>query len=362
MDKRLWADRLTKVNDKIAWSTWSILSAKPRVELVHQRDIPGEPGDYEFVRRCVGPAYIEPRFGYVIGGNSYLIEESLLPNFSFHKPPWRIGLASSRDFAKTRRGRGKRIEYHPKVISLRHFWEWNYYHFYLDVLGKIQLFDEVGIDPTTPIVLGRYAMELPFVQQVISQGDLQKRNWIIQDNCYVLADEVYYCRTRQRYKDKMDHVMDLMGVSNHIDHYNDRVFLTRKKDGPRSILNMDQVEPVLCEYDFHIVDTAQMPISEQIDIFSKARYLLAVHGAGMTNLMYRRDAPMSVLEIHAIGFVGDDAHELYRRVDFRNMCREWGHQFYRLACRPGGNPDPLHASIYIDPTELRQKIEQMLAA
>jgi hypothetical protein len=351
MNTPLWADRLIRMSGKTTWSAWSSLITRPHVELIHQRDIPGEPEGYEFVRRCVEPTYIEPVFGYAISGNGYLIEESLLPNFPYPKPPWRVGLASPKDFYKAQRGTGKRITHHSKVISLRHFWEWNYYHFYLDVLGKIQLFDKIGIDPTTPIILGRYAIELPFVQQVISQGDLKQRNWIVQDNNYVLADEVYYCRTRQSYKDKIDHVLDLMRVPNHLDRYSDRIFLARKRDGPRSIANMDHIEPIVREYGFRIIDTAELSIAEQIDLFSKVRYLLAVHGAGMTNMIFRRDAPMSVLEIHATTYVSED---------FRNMCHEWGYQFDRLACFPSGSANPQHASIHIDPLHLRQKIEHML--
>jgi hypothetical protein len=346
-----WTERLVRASGKLAWSAQSIMAPKPHIELLHRRHIPDERDGDEYVKLCAGSTYIEPAWGYVISSSGYLIDESLLPNFFYHKPPWRIGLASPKAFWEARRGVGKRVEYHPRVISLRHFWEWNYYHFYLDVLGKIQLFDEIGIDPTTPLVLGRYAIELPFVQQIINRGALKERNWIIQDNCYVVADEVYYCRTRQCYKAKMDHLMDLMGIPNHLDNYSNRIFLTRKRNGPRSIANMDQIEPILREYGFRIIDAAELSIAEQIDEFSKTRYLVAIHGAGMTNMSFRRDAPLSVLEIHLATWVNED---------FRNMCREWGYEIDRLACQPAGGANPLHAYVYIDPLQLRRKIEQML--
>lgn len=351
MDYRLWIHRLKRVAVKTAWSAWSTVVAKPRVELVHQRDIPGEPREYEFVRRCVGSAYIEPLYGYVIGGNGYLLGDSLLTNYPFTKPPWRNGLTSPWQFMKARHDGGVHFERHRSVISLRHFWEWNYFHFFVDVLGKLRLFDESGIDPSTPIVLGYYAVELPFVQQVIGLGQLKQRNWIIQGNTCVLADEVFYGRTRQGYRHKLDYVMDLMGVPKPPDSFNDRIFLTRKKGGSRSVTNLDQVEAVLQEYGFRIVDTAGLSIAEQIDLFSKARYLLGVHGAGMTNIMFRRGAPLSVLEFHPATYVTDD---------FLIMCREWGYRFDRLACNPVGSSIPQHASIHIDPAQLRQKIEQML--
>ncbi|MBP1465153.1 hypothetical protein EYB53_005485 [Candidatus Chloroploca sp. M-50] len=59
---------------------------------------------------------------------------------------------------------------------------------------------------------------------------------------------------------------------------------------------------------------------------------------------------MSVLEIHAENFVNDD---------FKEMCGEWSFGFDRLACRPDNTPAP-QASIWINPEQLKLKIEQML--
>lgn len=346
----MWRNRLTKVTSKLTWATWSMLNSKPLIEFVHQRNDGTGDTHGEFVCRAVGPIYLEPTFGYLISEDGYLLEESLLPNFSHPHPAWRVALPTPRAFTKARRS-DRQVQHHRCVISLRHLWEWNYYHFYLDVLGKLQLFDHIGIDPETPLVLGRYARELPFVQQVLAQGKLPARNWIIQDDGYIVADEIYFCRTRQRYKDKMDYLLDYMDVPNRPAADHKRIFLSRRQGTPRSVLNMAQIKPLLDAYDFQIIDTAGLSVTKQIDLFAKTGYLLAVHGAGMTNLIFRRDAPMSVVEIHPTTYVS---------VDYRNMCHEWGYQFDRLVCLPDDNPNPQHANLYIDPIQLEQKIEQML--
>jgi capsular polysaccharide biosynthesis protein len=150
----------------------------------------------------------------------------------------------------------------------------------------------------------------------------------------------------------MDHLLDLMNVpAGAHDESANRVFLTRPP-GPRSILNMDEVEPVLKEYDFEIADTSAMSVDEQITVFARARYLLAVHGAGMTNIIFRRGAPLSVLEIHP---------EVHCSQDFMNMCREWSYEHDRLSCRTGGSRDYRHASLHVDPGALRARIERMLS-
>jgi hypothetical protein len=342
-----------KAVNRSGWS--SLAHARPGAEIqtVWSRDV--EHGGVlatEFVKRSIGPSYIEPKYGYVIHRSGVLLDESMLPIQRLRKPMWRNGTPSLPSFVRARPLRATQVVHYASVISLRHWWEWNYYHFLLDVLGKLSLFDGIGLDPETPIVLGRYAMELPFVRQMLARGELADRNWIIQDNFHVCASEIYYCRSFEGYRTKMDHLLDLMAVpSNENDQSTRRVFLTRPP-GPRSVLNMDEVVPVLNEYDFEIVDTTNMPVDEQIEIFARTRYLLAVHGAGMTNMIFRRDAPMSVLEIHP---------EVYVSEDMMNMCHEWSYDHDRLACSPGGSRRSQHSSLYVDPVALRTHIQRMLA-
>jgi hypothetical protein len=346
---------------KFSWTGWSALSPAPRIDPVFKRKVPASihelhveeaGGPFEFVKRACGKLYIELEWGYVISSNGHLIEEPTAPNFEYTIPRWRLGMPSPVGFVQARRGRARTVR-HRSVISLRHPWEWNYYHFYLDVLGKMRIFDELGIDQSTPLVVGRYAMELPFAQQVLQTGGLKDRTWIVQADTYVLADEVYYCRTKQSHKFKADYFLDLMGVPACRDEFNERVFLTRGSSVVRHILNMDELEVLLRRHDFRIVDVADWTIEQQIDLFSKTRYLIGIHGAGFTNIIFRRDAPLSLLELHAEG---------YRSRDFEDLCGQCGYGWDHL----GGQPDDAslgqHASFSIDPANLDQKIQQMLRA
>jgi Glycosyltransferase 61 len=338
------------------WSGWSSLAharPAPEVQTLWSRAVEAD-GLYgtEFVRRSVGPSYVEPRHGYVVHDSGVLLEESIRPALHLPKPLWRSGTPSVLSFLRAKRNGGVTVTHEPRVISLRHFWEWNYYHFFLDVMGKLSLFDRVGLDPEIPIVLGRYATQVPFVRQVLARGDLANRNWILQEDNHVCASEVYYCRSFEGYRTKIDHLLDLMAVPvGQHDDATDRVFLTRPR-GARTVLNMDEIEPVLKEYEFETVDTSAMTVDDQIETFMRTRHLLAVHGAGMTNLIFRRGAPMSVLEIHP---------EVHVSRDFMNICHEYSYEHARLACRPGGSSDWRHASLYIDPRELRAHIERMLS-
>jgi hypothetical protein len=76
-----------------------------------------------------------------------------------------------------------------------------------------------------------------------------------------------------------------------------RIFLTRSVNSLRFIENMEEIEPVLRKFNFEIVDTSSLSLDRQIQLFNQCRYLVAIHGAGITNIIYRSGKELSLLEI-----------------------------------------------------------------
>jgi hypothetical protein len=335
----------SKVTSKAFWSVSNAIS-EPDIRDIHRRAEGPEPGEY--VCATNGTAFIEPQWGYVITDNARLVEASLYPNFEPHNPLWRIGGASPSDFFRNR-NKGRHFK---RVISLRHFWEWNYYHFYFDVLGKLNLLKDVGITDDVPLVLGPYVHEMGWTRQILAQGELAKRTWIIPETEFISADEVVFCRTQQDYRLKMNHVMDQMGVMPKADQRNERIFLDRADAKNRRILNFAEIKAIADELGFRYVDSLSgLSVPQQIDLFANTRQLVAIHGAGITNVLFRRDAAMNVLELHSARYIS---------TDFKRMCREYHHGYDTLP----GVPEPghkMHASFTLSPTEFRAKLQAMLA-
>jgi len=76
-----------------------------------------------------------------------------------------------------------------------------------------------------------------------------------------------------------------------------RIFLTRSKLSLRFIENLEEIQPLLKLHKFEIVDSANMKVAHQIQLFSECEYLISVHGAGLTNIIFRQGNPLSILEI-----------------------------------------------------------------
>jgi hypothetical protein len=310
----------------------------------------------EWAAVCDEPAFIDPVHGFVVTDRGVLLEHSLETNFEHPKAPWRIGTPSPfRRVPSAPRTTPQVVEY-PCVISLRHRWEWNYYHFFLDVLGKLDLVDRLGLDRDTPIVLGRYAREMGFVTQVLSAGALADRRWVVPDldnRLVVRAERVVYCRTNRPFADRVTHLLDEMDVALPDPDADDRIFLTRSAPATRRLINEDEILPVLQHFGFRTVETASMSVQDSIASFRNARHVVALHGAGVSNIIFRRGEPLGLLELHSDTFAGPG--------DMRRICTELGYAHDSLAGRSDGGP-PIHASYRIDPMQLHDSIERLLSA
>jgi hypothetical protein len=294
-------------------------------------------------------AYIEPVWGYIFTENGILLEDSLEPNFYHPKATWRIAMPSYISCLKAIRNRGNVVRY-PLAISLRHFWEWNYYHFYLDVLGKLALLKDNDLLSGIPIILGRYALELQFVSEIINTGYLKDLNWVIQDNFYVYADRAIYLKTHQSYRKRIDLIMDLMNVPDCSNPSNNRTFLTRLGNSARKITNGEEVSKYLAQRGFDVVDTQDMPLRQQIDIFSKTGILVGIHGAGMTNIIFRRHNALKVLELHP---------NCLRHKDHERIGQEFGYSWDTLAGTPVSN-DIKKTDFYVPMDDLSMKVDLLL--
>ena len=75
-----------------------------------------------------------------------------------------------------------------------------------------------------------------------------------------------------------------------------RIFISRADAKSRRLLNEDELMPVLERHGFERVVIGQMSFDEQIRLYAEVDVLLAVHGAGITNMVFM--PPQSkVLEI-----------------------------------------------------------------
>lgn len=336
--------------NKLAWTARRFGRSAP-IEVLYQGGSKLRP---EYIKRIRGPVYLEPLHGYAITADGVLVEETMDPNFPVRTATWRNGLPSMRWFEQTVRCQDL-IDHHRSVVSLRHQWEWNYYHFHLDVLGKMKLLSEHNVLDGRPLALGRYVREFPFAAEVLRKGQLSKRDWLIPDadnRRIVLADELIYCRIDGLAAgDRVRYLLDQMELPPPPRDSSKKIFLNREPPASRVASNFSEIRPLIEERGFTIVDSATLSMDEKIELFSDIRHLVAIHGAGLTNVIYRRSAPLSLIEIHGSSYIPPD---------IKNISDDFGYTYRRLSCEPAKGVDPQHASIYVEPTELCRAMDELL--
>ena len=331
----------------LVWRILRLFAKKPVIETVYQC----REDAASVVYCCHSPAYIEPESGFIITERGYILEDSMTPNFAFPKRPFKTTVPSP--FRFFRAVRASHVIPLETAVSLRHSWEWNYYHFYLDVLGKAELFQMAGISDRLPVVLARYANSVPFVRPLIERGKFRDRKWIVPDSEYVRAEKIFFCHTRTAYGPRVQYLLDALQAETEsaesAPNPERRVYLTRS--GNRRISNQEALLPILERHSFQVLDTAQMSIEEQMALFRGIRYLIVNHGAGTTNILFRGKAPLTLLELH---------HENLINYDHKRMCEELCYQWDHLEGKMGHGV-PAHADFSVSPEKLEQKILSMLA-
>ena len=101
-----------------------------------------------------------------------------------------------------------------------------------------------------------------------------------------------------------------------------RVFLTRQHESCRRIINFNCIEPILKKYDFQIVNTEGLSVLDQVQLFHKMKFLIAPHGAGLTNMIFSES--LSIIEL--IGNV-DAPDDFQWYCAYYSMSQALGHQY-----------------------------------
>jgi hypothetical protein len=76
-----------------------------------------------------------------------------------------------------------------------------------------------------------------------------------------------------------------------------RLFVSRKETDGRTPTNLEEIRRLLDNYGFDEVFPEELCLEEQMRLFVDARHVIGIHGAGLTNLLFRRENPLALLEL-----------------------------------------------------------------
>jgi capsular polysaccharide biosynthesis protein len=232
------------------------------------------------------PCTIEPRYGWAFTGFNTLIYESLSFSRTDHqRKPSLMSYWLRKDVLKL-----------DHAISLRDTGEENYFHFFNDVLSKLYWLKQHGVDISSiPVIVSERLWSKSYFQGYVGMSQaLQTIQWVVQDLQYIECERVYFVKAPTHHPDLWASIFNT--IPNLHSSSAVRVFITRKKLRLRYLKNIDEILKVCQNFGFAIIDTEELSFEEQADLFSRANVIVGIHGAGLTNMFFRK-GDCKILEI-----------------------------------------------------------------
>lgn len=190
-----------------------------------------------------------------------------------------------------------------KAVSFRDTGEYNYFHFFNDVLLKYYFLKNNITDlEEYQFIVSKKLYEREYFQYFLKNTSVGKYNWILQDvNDYIEVKEAIYCKP---YTHDIKLYKELLSELNISPKGNRKIYITRPSSSLRFISNETELTLILLENGFEIIDPSELNFEQQISVFSQADWIIGVHGAGLSNMIFRAGAPLNVIEIFSpyIGF------------------------------------------------------------
>ena len=234
-----------------------------------------------YTKKCV----IEPNFGWILNTDNNILERSLpyaetgitpFPHYIFYKIKKYIHLGSA--------------------VSIQYNW-FNYWHFCNDVIGQLYLLDKLKFDKKIPIVVPAKALTLSYVKDFFETDYAKQWNWFFQEaDIFIRLNSVYLCKSIPNIKDHFIYVNTIFSKRD-LRETDRQIFITRNTLRGRNIMNTDEITSLLRASNFEIIDCDSLTMKEQATLFSSAAVIMGIHGAGLTNMLFRYPQTCKIIEI-----------------------------------------------------------------
>lgn len=255
-------------------------------------------------------AFITPQDHWAITEKMKTIKQSAWSYYEHGLPkPDRISLIKG----------GKNKRQLKEAISIHTGWM-NYWHFYNDILGQLALADRAGLSKLPVVIPLQLSQRKYFKELLTISQSLNSREWIFQlPNEYIQAGELHFFSAPYAHRKNFDAVLEYIdyGNNNPFDEpKSKKLFITRNKESGRSLTNLDSIEKMMREQNFTIIDCNELTIKQQMQYFKSAEIIVAIHGAALANIIYRRSKPLHILEIFPEGFYNPCYYWMARQYGF----------------------------------------------
>ncbi len=237
-------------------------------------------------------------------------------------------------------------------------WTSNYYHWHVFALPKLLAMKEQNLIADSLLFLPKKYRKYQFVLPSLEACGIKKNQIVfVRRKSNIKVKGLYIGKGSQQNPSAFNEIRRLatQNVINSAD-LGEKIYISRNLQALRFIENEDQVMAVLQKYGFKKVFAEQLSYQEQVAIFSKAKYVVAPHGAGLTNIFFMNRGS-SVLEMATKPDLSKPITDYFKLAEFLNL------KYFYQECEVGDRSqkkDFHHASLVVDVIELEKNLKLML--
>ena len=168
--------------------------------------------------------------------------------------------------------------------------QYNYYHWWMDILPRFHLLQTCGRLPDNPVYYAEST--LPFQRDTLQFLGIPEERLLNSKNFQTLRCREIWAASPKSPARKPDlwavawlrktfRSMGVVPVKS-----SPCVIVSRRHAKNRNILNEDEMIQALSLMNPVVVELEKMSVAEQIGLFAQARCVIAPHGAGLTNMLF----------------------------------------------------------------------------
>jgi capsular polysaccharide biosynthesis protein len=239
-----------------------------------------------------------------------------------------------------------------KYFIITDDWSKGYFHWLMDCLPRLMLLGEKGIKLS--LILPAHLEDQEYVSESLHLLGIKNFMFVTGNNWYYFKCLTFPVHPADsgNYNDEIMKILRKKLTTNPIGQSGLKIYISRSKASRRKIINEEQILPLLSRMGFKTIYCEDLSFQEQVTLFSKVRYLVSNHGAGLSNMLFMPPGA-SILELRKIN---DNHNNCYF-----SLASSLDLKYYYLKCLPLDEHEESHtANIKVDVKEFSDEIIKML--
>ena len=217
-----------------------------------------------------------------------------------------------------------------KSIFIHDFWTEGYFHWHTEALAKLFFIQQKLSSDEYKLIIPAHYLGFKYIQESLAFLGYGLHNIIqVQESSIYKCADITNCNlfsTSGNYNSSIIRGLaeKLQAQVTSVSNQNKYIYISRSKVQKRRIVNEAAVKELMLFLGFQIVYPESLSYSEQIELFKSAKWLVTIHGAGLTNMMFMTPES-NILELRE---ENDNHNNCYF-----SLASSMNHNYFYLKCK-----------------------------